>query len=221
MTKWSLMMDQIKDSIFCLSDISMSKLFGGKVCFNPLAGWLPTGIICANTEIYSFCKSHYRLPWICSMHFPVLALFHKMNSNPGTATVLHVLLVNALLLTFDSYWGKRELADAVAFLLGLQLQHTLIYTVAGWKACSGHLQKWEVKETSRYGCCVWKPDNYPFVLCVLFSNQLLWTFSDFFFYKLNNSFEQSEPKRSICQKSTLSSVLTWQLFVAERFSHKW
>lgn len=75
------------------------------------------------------------------MHFPVLALFHKMNSNPGAATELHVLLVIALLLTFGSHWGKRELADAVAFHLGYQLQHTLIYTVAGWKTCYGHLQK--------------------------------------------------------------------------------
>lgn len=136
------------------------------------------------------------------MHFLVLALFHKMNSNPGAATVLHVLLVIALLLTFGSYWGKRKLADAVAFLLGYQLQHTLIYTVAGWKTCSGYLPKREVKvKVGVYGS-----QRIILLFCVFFFP------TSFFFYKLNNSFEQSEPKRSICREEQIKLSINLATF---------
>lgn len=88
MTKWSLIMAQIKDSIFCLSDISMSKLFAGKLCFHGLASWPPTGItICPHSCLRkSFSKSWYLLSGICFILHPVFIDFHKVNSNPGTIT---------------------------------------------------------------------------------------------------------------------------------------
>lgn len=148
MTKWSLMMEQIKDSIFCLSDISMSKLFAGKVCFNVLAGWPPTGItMCPHWCLLqgtSFCKIHtpsciYTLPprefQPRHYHKPYCYMF-----------CLPLLYYWPLTLTEGNSHEVEELADAVAFLQGLSAPtHTLIYTAAGWITCTSTFWTGEVK----------------------------------------------------------------------------
>lgn len=110
MTKWFLVMNPIKGSIFCLSDVSMSKLFGGTVCLNPLSRWPPTGIttVCGRTDIYSLCKS---LSSWDVYHTPYCAAsFIKQNCNPGAAanTVVHGLLVIAGLLTRSPREANRK-----------------------------------------------------------------------------------------------------------------
>lgn len=129
-------LEQIKDSIFCLSDISMSKLLAGKVCFDVFAGWPPAGItMCPQLMFATFCKSRYLLP--------VFTHFHEVNPNPGSTPqtpLLHVLLVIALLLTFDPHWGQQSRGWGARWCSSFSPEaissniHSLIYTAAGWKS---------------------------------------------------------------------------------------
>ncbi len=113
MTKWSLMMDQIKDSIFCLSDISMSKLFAGEVLFQLSCrltthwnNYVPTLMFAAEVPVnpdffflgflpYSILYLHTSTKWV-----PTQALSQTL--------VLHALLAIALELTFDPQWGHQR-----------------------------------------------------------------------------------------------------------------
>lgn len=145
MTKWSLTMEQIKDSIFCLSDISMSKLFAGKLCFSVLDGWPPTGItICPRWGLLqrnSFYKSWYLILGIVSYSILYLHTCTKWIPNQALpqTLVLHVLLAIALLLTFNPHWGQQPWGWRTRWCStfspgGISCNiHSLIYTAAGWK----------------------------------------------------------------------------------------
>lgn len=126
MTEQSLVMEPIKDLIFCLSDISMSKLFAGKLCFTALAGWPPTRITMGPQwcllQMNRCCKS-----W-CGDFYHTPSYIYTLPQSEFPARHHHKPCCYMFCLRLLYYWPLtiagvnshevQELADAVAFLQG-------------------------------------------------------------------------------------------------------